>query len=78
MQETGVLSLGGEDPLEEERAAHSRILAWRSPRTEEPGGLESTGPQSRTRLGDQRTDAHTCFAVVCFVCFWLRREAHGC
>jgi len=39
MQETGVLSLGQEDPLEEEMATHSSILAWRSPWTEEAGGL---------------------------------------
>ena len=36
-----VQSLGQEDPLEEEMAAHSRILAWRTPWTEEPGGLQS-------------------------------------
>ena len=36
---------GGEDPLEEDRAAHSRILAWRIPWTEEPGGLRSMGSQ---------------------------------
>ena len=40
-----VPSLGREDPLEEERAAHSSILAWRMPWTEEPGGLQSTGSQ---------------------------------
>ena len=34
-----VQSLGREDPLEEEMAAHSSILAWRIPWTEEPGGL---------------------------------------
>ena len=39
MQETWVLSLGREDPLEKEMATHSSILAWRFPRTEEPGGL---------------------------------------
>ena len=39
MQETQVRSLGGEDPLEEEMATHSRILAGNIPRTEEPGGL---------------------------------------
>ena len=39
MQETGVPSLGREDPLEEETAAHSSVLAWRIPWTEEPGGL---------------------------------------
>ena len=38
-------SLGGEDPLEEDMATHSSILAWRIPWTEEPGGLQSTGPQ---------------------------------
>ena len=42
MQDTLVLSLGGEDPLEEEMATHSSILAWKVPRTEEPDGLEST------------------------------------
>ena len=31
-------------------ATHSSILAWRIPRTEEPGGLQSTGSQSQTRL----------------------------
>ena len=43
MQETLVCSLGREDPLEEEMATHSSILAWRIPWTEEPGGLLSTG-----------------------------------
>ena len=41
MQETWVQSLGQEDPLEEEMATHSSILAWRIPWTEEPGGLQS-------------------------------------
>ena len=45
MQETRVLSLGQEDPLEKEMATHSSILAWRSPWTEEPGRLQSTGSQ---------------------------------
>ena len=45
MQETGVGSLGQEDPLEEGTAAHSSILAWRIPWTEEPGGLQSMGSQ---------------------------------
>ena len=45
MQETGVPSLGQEDPLEESMATHSSILAWRIPWTEEPGGLQSTGSQ---------------------------------
>ena len=45
MQETRVQSLGWEDPLEEEVATHSRILAWRIPWTQEPGGLQSMGSQ---------------------------------
>ena len=43
MWETWVQSLGREDPLEKEMATHSRILAWRIPGTEEPGGLLSMG-----------------------------------
>ena len=45
MQETRVQSLGGEDLLEKEMATHSSILAWKIPRTEEPGGLQSMGSQ---------------------------------
>ena len=37
--------LGGEDPLEKEVATHSSVLAWSIPWTEEPGGLQSMGPQ---------------------------------
>ena len=40
MQEIWVHSLGREDPLEEEMATHSTILAWRIPWTKEPGGLQ--------------------------------------
>ena len=40
MQETGVRSLGGEDPLEEGVATHSSIFSWRMPWTEESGGLQ--------------------------------------
>ena len=52
MLETWVQSLGQEDPLEKEMATHSSILAWRIPWTEEPGGLQSTGSQSQTRLSN--------------------------
>ena len=48
MRETWVRSLGWEDPLEKEIAAHSSILAWKIPWTVEPVGLQSTGLQ---RLG---------------------------
>ena len=44
-QETQVQSLDWEDPLEEEMATHSSILAWRILWTEEPGGLQSMGSQ---------------------------------
>ena len=46
MQETGVRSLGWEDPLEEEMATRSSILAWKIPWMEEPGRLQSMGSQS--------------------------------
>ena len=45
MQETQVPSLGQEDPLEQEMATHSSILAWEISWTEEPGGLQSMGSQ---------------------------------
>ena len=51
-QETWARSLGQEDPLEKEMATHSIIIAWKIPCTEEPGGLQSMGSQSRTRLSD--------------------------
>ena len=47
-----------EDPLETGMTAHSSILARRIPWTEEPGGLQSMGSQSRTRLSDG--DFHVC------------------
>ena len=45
VQETWVQSLGREDPLEEGMATHSSVLAWRIPWTEDPGGLQSMGPE---------------------------------
>ena len=49
----GVRSLGHEDPLEENVATHSSILAWRIPWTEEPGQLQSVGSQ---RVGHNRSN----------------------
>jgi len=46
MQETQVQSLSREDPLGKGMAAYPSILAWRIPRTEEPGRLQSTGSQT--------------------------------
>ena len=45
VQETQVQSLGQEDPLEEGLATHFNILAWRTPWTEEPSGLQSMDSQ---------------------------------
>ena len=45
MQETQLQPLGQEDPLEKELATHSNILAWRIPRAEDPGVLQSSGLQ---------------------------------
>ena len=51
--EMWVRSLGQEDPLEKGIATHSSILAWRTPQTEEPGGLWVCGvTKSRTRLSN--------------------------
>ena len=53
-QETQVQTLGQEDTLEKEMAAHSSILAWKIPSIEEPGGLQSMGSR---RVG--HTHTHT-------------------
>ena len=45
MWKTWAQSLGWEDPLEEVKATHSSILAWKIPWTEKPGGLQSMGSQ---------------------------------
>ena len=54
MEETQVQTLGGEDPLEEEIATHSSILAWETLWREEPGRLQSMGSQ-RVRFDWART-----------------------
>ena len=58
MLETGVQSLGQEDPLEKEMATHSSILAWEIPWTEEPGRLQSMGRKSWTQLSDSTTTTY--------------------
>ena len=52
MQETSVQALGLEDPLEKEMATHSVFLPDNLMCTEEPGGLQSTGSQSRPEVSD--------------------------
>ena len=49
-QETQVQSLGWKEPLKKEMAAHSSVPAREIPWTEEPGGLQSVGSQSRSQL----------------------------
>ena len=67
MQETEVQSLGWEDPLEKGMAIHSSILPWRSPWTEEPGGLQSMRLQSQTRLSKEHTHTLNVFLSDLFV-----------
>ena len=50
IEEIWVLSLGREDPLKEERAAHSRILPWRAPWT---GELAGSSPQGHKKMTEQ-------------------------
>ena len=70
MQETWVRSLGQDDPLEKEMAVHASILAWRIPRMEEPGRLQSMGSQ---RVGhDCGTNTHTHKDVWATFITWTR------
>ena len=62
-----VWSLGWEDPLEEEMATHSSILAWEIPWTREPGRLQSMGLQSQTGLSNWAcTHTHTQIYISTF------------
>ena len=56
--ERQVPSLGQEDPLEEGRATRSRILVWRIPWREEPGGLQSMGCKASDKTEAAGTHAH--------------------
>ena len=58
-QETWVRSLSGEDPLEKGTATHSSILAWRIPRTEEPGDPQDPWDPKELDTIDQLTHIHT-------------------
>ena len=64
--ETGDAGSVPEDPLKEEMATHSSVLAWRTPWTEKPGGLQSMGSQ-RVRLSDRshtRRHMERCFTAL--------------
>ena len=67
VQEMGSQSLGWEDPLEKEVSTHSSILAWRIPRTEESGRLQSVGSQ---RVG------YDWLLSTCM--FWWKRPIFPC
>ena len=72
MRETQVRSLGWEDLLEKEMATHSSTLAWRIPRTEDPGRLQSMGSQ---RVGhDWATSLPFHFQASRGFSWWLRQE----
>ena len=63
MWETRVQSLGWEDHLEKEMAAHSSTLAWRIQWGEEPGRLQSMGLQSRTQLSEKHFKVHKMYLL---------------
>ena len=72
-QETWVLSLGWEDPLEKVIATHSSILAWRIPWTEEPGGATLHGvAKNWTWLSDQHFHFHWLWPII-----WLGSQVLG-
>ena len=75
VQETWVLSLGWEEPLEEDMATHSSILAWRIPWTEEPGGLQSMASE---RVGHdwvtKPSTAHISLYIDVCVCVCVRKR----
>ena len=59
MRETGIQSLGWEDPLQKGMATHSSILAWRIPWTEEPGRLHSPWGHKESDTTEQLIHTHT-------------------
>ena len=68
MQETWVLSLDQEDPLENGRATHSNILAWEIPWTEEPSSLQSMWSQRVWHNWAINTHTHTHTHVTLYYC----------
>ena len=66
MQEMWVGSLGWEDSLEKEMAAHSSILAWKIPWTEETGGLWFLGSQKSHNLASKQQQQ-----IICFIYFFI-------
>ena len=75
-RETRFLSLGREDPLEEGMATHSNIPAWRIPRSEEPGGLQSMVSHRVRHNWSDSMHAHMC--VCTYVCVYICAYKHMC
>ena len=71
MEGTWLRSLGWEDPLEKGKAAHSRILAWRIPWTEEPGATVHGVVKSRTQLKRLGMNAYSFVCVYIYTAFSL-------
>ena len=71
MQEIWVQSLVGEDPLEQEMATHSRVLAWKIPWIEKPGGLQSSGSQRVRHDWATEHIAHTVGVSLVTWCLFL-------
>ena len=67
MQKPRVQTLGWEDPLEKGMATHSRILAWRIPWTEEPGGLHSPSSHKELDTTEQLTLSHFHFFFFTYI-----------
>ena len=67
MEEMLLWSLDGEDPLEEEMATHSSILAWKVPWIEQPGGLRSMGLQRVRHDLETRQQCTKCLYVSSFI-----------
>ena len=67
MQETWVLSLGREDPLEEGMETHSNILAWRIPWTEDPGGLQSMGLNTTEQLNNNNVMYYSALYYIIYL-----------
>ena len=76
MQEIGVWSRGQEDPLEQDMATHSSILAWSIPGTEAPGRLQSIGSDTAQRLKNHHHIPTYGEATLCF--HWAVDGRLGC
>ena len=74
MQEMQVQSLGWEDPPEKKTASHSSVLAWRIPWTENPSGLQSTGPQ---RVGHDLAIEHANHLTSALVSSYVKQGSNS-